>query len=510
MELTGARSRLFRRILVPAEFTFFQLHEILQLVMPWDDVHLHELEVAGLTVGMADVEEVDMIELVADEKRVRLSQLLKEEGQVFRYTYDFGDDWRHKITVDAIKYEPHSESMPRLLEGKGLAPEEDSRSAPSTGRSKRRAAAFDMAAHDANLESARRGWIAQGLKAAEPAPKLLVWIHGDEMDGCVSCGADVANEGMLLDVVRATGEVTPTWFDAFACGDCNTRHAFLDDLTDDGEIDVGTIQGFLWDGTDVPASVHTPEDPPRARRTRGREASPLVPWGMLRDASAQADKPPPSPAELLDLPIEAGSWEALVCPAAWVHESDESSPQLLYAALIVDAQGLVRACDMIPEDKTRGEALVESILRALGAPMAPLSPARPARLIVASEATLTDAQRLALNGVCPTIEAGPTPRATEAFESLGAKLAGDAAPAWMHREKPETLRAYFDACAVFLKARPWRNVPVDAFLAVRIRDDPWLYVTVMGGGGTGERGIVTFTKWRDVKAVLKLGSSKPT
>ena len=48
-----------------------------------------------------------------------------EQEDWFTYYYDFGDDWRHKITVEAIASD-YEKSAPCVLKYKGNCPIEDS------------------------------------------------------------------------------------------------------------------------------------------------------------------------------------------------------------------------------------------------------------------------------------------------------------------------------------------------------------------------------------------------
>ena len=59
-----------------------------------------------------------------DEANHRLNSLLSE-GQKFLYVYDFGDDWRHEITVEGIRDDSSEEVRPRCMAGEHACPPED-------------------------------------------------------------------------------------------------------------------------------------------------------------------------------------------------------------------------------------------------------------------------------------------------------------------------------------------------------------------------------------------------
>jgi hypothetical protein len=113
---------IWRRIVVSDQVTLFGLHRMLQVVMGWENYHLHQFIVGNTHYGEPDPEYEDGMK---DDRRVRLRRIAREEGASFIYEYDFGDGWRHVITVEHI--EPWTENMivPRCLDGARACPPED-------------------------------------------------------------------------------------------------------------------------------------------------------------------------------------------------------------------------------------------------------------------------------------------------------------------------------------------------------------------------------------------------
>lgn len=66
--------------------------------MGWLNCRLHEFEIAGERYGIPDPD-YDYGESVLTEQRVRIATALGE-AKSFRYVYDFGDDWEHRIAVE--------------------------------------------------------------------------------------------------------------------------------------------------------------------------------------------------------------------------------------------------------------------------------------------------------------------------------------------------------------------------------------------------------------------------
>jgi hypothetical protein len=115
---------VWRRILVPGNTTLLKLHDILQIVMGWEDYHLHMFTIAGEFYGNpADDEYGDLGTL--NESRYKLSQLFDSEGQRFSYEYDFGDSWDHTLLVEKILPPEESQRYPLCLKGKRACPPED-------------------------------------------------------------------------------------------------------------------------------------------------------------------------------------------------------------------------------------------------------------------------------------------------------------------------------------------------------------------------------------------------
>lgn len=118
--LQGLRPPIWRRLEVPGDFTLGDLHEILQIAMGWENSHLHQF-VIGKTYYSARLFDLDDVH---DEDDVRLDDVAKEKD-MFRYEYDFGDSWEHRILIEKVlDPEPHAR-YPRCAAGKQAGPPED-------------------------------------------------------------------------------------------------------------------------------------------------------------------------------------------------------------------------------------------------------------------------------------------------------------------------------------------------------------------------------------------------
>ncbi len=123
ISLIGSKPEIWRRILVSGNTTLAKLHGIIQILIGWEDDHLHEFVIAGVhyTMPLPD----DLVPS-QDEKRFRLYEVAAKEGLKFLYTYDFGDDWEHEIMVDKILEEDKRfVGKPVCIGGENAGPPED-------------------------------------------------------------------------------------------------------------------------------------------------------------------------------------------------------------------------------------------------------------------------------------------------------------------------------------------------------------------------------------------------
>lgn len=122
IELRDVQPAVVRRVQVPGEMTLADLHQVVQVSMSWTDSHLHEFDVDGARFGPPDPDGDD--DEVSDEARAVLSRLIGVGGRM-DYVYDFGDSWRHRLTVEEIIAPEPGVRYPRCLSGRRASPPED-------------------------------------------------------------------------------------------------------------------------------------------------------------------------------------------------------------------------------------------------------------------------------------------------------------------------------------------------------------------------------------------------
>lgn len=113
---------IWRRIVVPGQVTLFNVHRMLQVAMGWENYHLHQFIVGTTFYGEPDPE---FGYEMKDDRRTRLRSITRQEGYSFLYEYDFGDSWRHILTIETIQPWTQKRMAPRCLAGARACPPED-------------------------------------------------------------------------------------------------------------------------------------------------------------------------------------------------------------------------------------------------------------------------------------------------------------------------------------------------------------------------------------------------
>lgn len=115
---------IWRRFLVSSNDTLGKLHDILQIVMGWQDYHLHMFAIGGQHYGKPQNDEFGELGCL-DERDYRLRKLVTWEGARFQYEYDFGDSWWHTLKLEKILPPHPKQLLPECLAGRRACPPED-------------------------------------------------------------------------------------------------------------------------------------------------------------------------------------------------------------------------------------------------------------------------------------------------------------------------------------------------------------------------------------------------
>lgn len=135
---------IWRRVLIPSRCTFQKLHRVIQETFGWFDYHLHEFRLVGepeeadhklplyaypIKIRIVDGEDPEVGEYLEPDKyevkfdtKTSLKDIFQDTDTCI-YTYDFGDNWEHVITLEKVMKD--NNRFPILLERKGERPPED-------------------------------------------------------------------------------------------------------------------------------------------------------------------------------------------------------------------------------------------------------------------------------------------------------------------------------------------------------------------------------------------------
>ena len=131
VELLDTTPLVWRRILVPNNYSFWDLHCAITDVMPWKDYHLHMFTVRkpgkrkDEQIGIPDEDACVGDPPIHPGWRRLIKDYFIKDGQRAAYAYDFGDDWIHGVLFEGLVVVEPGVSYPVCLDGKMAGPPED-------------------------------------------------------------------------------------------------------------------------------------------------------------------------------------------------------------------------------------------------------------------------------------------------------------------------------------------------------------------------------------------------
>ncbi|TDD06572.1 plasmid pRiA4b ORF-3 family protein [Nonomuraea diastatica] len=115
--LRDVQPPVWRRIQVPSAARLWDLHNVIQIAMGWQNFHLHMFAKDWVEYGDHHSSEYD----------VTLASLLPDPGEWLAYRYDSGDCWDHDLVVEKIHRPAPKALYPRCSAGGRACPPEQRR-----------------------------------------------------------------------------------------------------------------------------------------------------------------------------------------------------------------------------------------------------------------------------------------------------------------------------------------------------------------------------------------------
>jgi hypothetical protein len=114
-----------RKLAVRGEETLADLHQLLQFAFEWDDDHLYCFWLSDKfwdrTPGIRYRDPHWGLDEGEKSSRARLDELGLKVGDKLSYLFDFGDEWRVRLTLAEVR-PASSWPCPPILESRGEAP----------------------------------------------------------------------------------------------------------------------------------------------------------------------------------------------------------------------------------------------------------------------------------------------------------------------------------------------------------------------------------------------------
>lgn len=144
--IKNSKPPIWRKIIIPADINFMQLHNIIQTAFEWLNYHLYEFTFKDFPERITnDTEACEEYKYYSSKEGKRKMKdfwgymptpqkslyakdiPIKEyfnKSKKFNYIYDFGDWWEHSVEI-LNYYEDYTESCPAVIKFKQVSPPDD-------------------------------------------------------------------------------------------------------------------------------------------------------------------------------------------------------------------------------------------------------------------------------------------------------------------------------------------------------------------------------------------------
>lgn len=131
VEIKGISPHIWRRIQVPANYNFWDLHVAIQDALGWWDCHLHHFEIKGkgkrkmTRIGIPDFSGSGDLPEVFPGWEILATAHFNDFGIQAAYEYDYGDEWLHQVTLEGYLFRDPKVNYPVCIDGERACPPED-------------------------------------------------------------------------------------------------------------------------------------------------------------------------------------------------------------------------------------------------------------------------------------------------------------------------------------------------------------------------------------------------
>lgn len=120
--VNDSKPSIWRTFQVEDSYRMDRFHQVIQIVMGWQNVHLHQFTIKYRNLGILLNDGLD-IEEMEDETILFLKDFALQKGDKFEYHYDFGDCWYH--TLEVLNVEESENPTLLCWDGSRSCPPED-------------------------------------------------------------------------------------------------------------------------------------------------------------------------------------------------------------------------------------------------------------------------------------------------------------------------------------------------------------------------------------------------
>ena len=130
IELLDITPAIWRRIVVPSDYNFWDLHVAIQDSMGWQDRHLHHFDIRArgkkktVSIGIPDFDGISEMEITPGWT-VPIYSHFTDLGTEALYYYDYGDSWSHKVRLEGFLIKEKGIRYPVCVGGERACPPED-------------------------------------------------------------------------------------------------------------------------------------------------------------------------------------------------------------------------------------------------------------------------------------------------------------------------------------------------------------------------------------------------